>query len=49
MALEIKGALEAARVARVPMEEAAGLLGMNRTTLYQVYLDSPERREPEPA
>jgi ribosome-binding protein aMBF1 (putative translation factor) len=46
----IKRALAAARViGGIPMEEAADRLGLNRTTLYQVYLDSPDRREPEPA
>lgn len=46
---DIKEALAAARLAGIPMEEAAKRLGLNRTTLYQVYLDSPEPREPEPA
>lgn len=39
LADDIKEALAAARLAGVPMEEAAELLGLNRTTLYQVYLD----------
>lgn len=46
---DIKEALAAARVAGIPMEEAAQRLGLNRTTLYQVYLDPSEPREPEPA
>lgn len=46
---EIKEALAAARLAGIPMEEAANRLGLNRTTLYQVYLDPSEPREPEPA
>lgn len=46
---DIKEALAAARVAGIPMEEAANRLGLNRTTLYQVYLDPSEPREPEPA
>lgn len=46
---DIKEALAAARLAGIPMEEAANRLGLNRTTLYQVYLDPSEPREPEPA
>lgn len=38
LADDIREALEAARLARIPMEEAAQRLGLNRTTLYQVYL-----------
>lgn len=38
LAEDIREALPSARVARVPMEEAADRLGLNRTTLYQVYL-----------
>lgn len=45
---DIKEALAAARLAGIPMEEAATRLGLNRTTLYQVYLDQPEPRQPEP-
>jgi transcriptional regulator of acetoin/glycerol metabolism len=46
---DVKEALSAARLAGIPMEEAAERLGLNRTTLYQVYLDPSEPREPEPA
>jgi hypothetical protein len=47
---EIKEALlEAKLVGGIPMEEAADRLHLNRTTLYQVYLDSPDQREPESA
>lgn len=46
---DVKEALSAARLAGIPMEEAADRLGLNRTTLYQVYLDPSDRREPEPA
>lgn len=46
---DVKQVLAEARVAGIPMEEAATRLGLNRTTLYQVYLDSPDQREPEPA
>jgi DNA invertase Pin-like site-specific DNA recombinase len=46
---DIKEALAAARLAGIPMEEAAKRLGLNRTTLYQVYLDPSDRREPKPA
>lgn len=47
---DIKEAVAAARlVGGIPMEEVADRLNLNRTTLYQVYLDPSERREPEPA
>lgn len=47
LADDIREALAAARLAKVPMEEAATRLGLNRTTLYQVYLDEPQRpRQP---
>jgi transcriptional regulator of acetoin/glycerol metabolism len=50
MVEDIKEALAAARVVGgIPMEEAAERLGLNRTTLYQVYLDPTDRREPEHA
>lgn len=39
LAEEIKETLAAARVTGVPMTEAAKRLGLNRTTLYQVYLN----------
>lgn len=38
LAEDIRQALPDARLARVPMEEAAQRLDLNRTTLYQVYL-----------
>lgn len=37
---DIRKALAAAKVAGVPMTEAAERLDLNRTTLYQVYLDA---------
>lgn len=46
---DVKEALAAARLASIPMEEAAERLGLNRTTLYQVYLDPSEPRQAEPA
>lgn len=46
---DVKKVLAEARVAGVPMGEAANRLGLNRTTLYQVYLYPPEPREQEPA
>lgn len=45
----IRETLAVARVAGVPMTEAAERLGLNRTTLYQVYLNaknSPGRASP---
>jgi predicted DNA-binding protein (UPF0251 family) len=42
LSVEIKEALAAARLAGIPMEEAGKRLGLNRTTLYQVYLDGQE-------
>lgn len=44
LAEEISGLLPAARLSKVSMEEAAKRLGLNRTTLYQVYLPSDARR-----
>lgn len=49
LAKDIKEALAAARVAGIPMEEAAKRLGLNRTTLYQVYLDAADEPASSPA
>jgi hypothetical protein len=49
LAEDIREAVAAARLARVPMEEAAELLDLNRTTIYQVYLDQPDSRQPAAA
>lgn len=47
---EIKQALaEAKVVGGIPMEEAADRLCLNRTTLYQVYLDSTDKPAAEVA
>lgn len=42
LADDIREAVAAARLAKVPMGEAATRLGLNRTTLYQVYLDDAQ-------
>lgn len=47
---DIKEAVAAARLAGIPMEEAAQRLGLNRTTIYQVYLDTADpQRQSAPA
>lgn len=47
---DIKEAVAAARVVGgISMEEVADRLNLNRTTLYQVYLDPDDRREPRTA
>lgn len=47
LAEEIKEALEAVRlVGGITMDEAADRLGLNRTTLYQVYLDDEQPARP---
>lgn len=37
---EVREAVAEARLAKLPMQEVADLLDLNRTTLYQVYLDA---------